>query len=45
MSTAGPLVHAEIVGKIAVKSQLSGMPEVRIVLNDRINFKQANTGL
>jgi AP-1 complex subunit mu len=44
MSTAGPLVHAEIVGKIAVKSQLSGMPEVRIVLNDRINFKQANTG-
>jgi AP-1 complex subunit mu len=42
MSSTGAPLHSEIIGKIAVTSQLSGMPEVKIVLNDRIKFNKQN---
>ena len=34
----------EIIGCIKMKSQLSGMPELRLGLNDRVQFDSGNGG-
>lgn len=40
VNSSGAIVQSEIVGVIKVKCQLSGMPELRLGLNDRILFEQ-----
>jgi len=42
VNSNGTLLRSEIVGAIKMKSYLSGMPELRLVLNDRLLFE--NTG-
>lgn len=37
-SSTGSLLRSEIVGQIKIKSQLSGIPELRLGLNDRVRF-------
>jgi AP-1 complex subunit mu len=39
VNTNGTLLRSEIVGCIKMKSFLSGMPELRLVLNDRLLFE------
>eukprot|EP01103_Thecamoeba_quadrilineata_P015956 TRINITY_DN5198_c0_g1_i1.p1 TRINITY_DN5198_c0_g1~~TRINITY_DN5198_c0_g1_i1.p1 ORF type:complete len:424 (+),score=71.62 TRINITY_DN5198_c0_g1_i1:102-1373(+) len=39
VNTNGTLLRSEIVGCIKMKSYLSGMPELRLVLNDRLLFE------
>jgi len=39
VNTNGTLLRSEIVGAIKMKSFLSGMPELRLVLNDRLLFE------
>eukprot|EP01101_Sappina_pedata_P002928 TRINITY_DN1313_c0_g1_i2.p1 TRINITY_DN1313_c0_g1~~TRINITY_DN1313_c0_g1_i2.p1 ORF type:complete len:450 (+),score=165.94 TRINITY_DN1313_c0_g1_i2:155-1504(+) len=39
VNSNGTLLRSEIVGSIKMKSQLSGMPELRLVLNDRLLFE------
>mmetsp|Transcript_20670 Transcript_20670/g.30929 ORF Transcript_20670/g.30929 Transcript_20670/m.30929 type:complete len:423 (-) Transcript_20670:53-1321(-) len=36
ISPHGRMIHSEIVGKIVMKSRLSGMPELKLGLNDRV---------
>ncbi len=40
MSPTGAQLSAEIVGKVSVNARLSGMPEVKVVLNDHIKFNK-----
>eukprot|EP01095_Lingulamoeba_sp_RSL-Kostka_P003221 TRINITY_DN1416_c0_g1_i1.p1 TRINITY_DN1416_c0_g1~~TRINITY_DN1416_c0_g1_i1.p1 ORF type:complete len:423 (-),score=129.58 TRINITY_DN1416_c0_g1_i1:166-1434(-) len=42
VNTNGTVLRSEIVGAIKMKSHLSGMPELRLGLNDRVQFE--NTG-
>jgi len=42
VASNGTLLRSEIVGSVKVKSLLSGMPELRLGLNDRVQFE--NTG-
>jgi len=44
VNTNGNVLHSEIIGCIKMKSQLSGMPELRLGLNDRVQFDSANGG-
>ena len=39
VSTNGNVLHSEIVGAIKMKTKLSGMPELRLGLNDRVQFE------
>mmetsp|Transcript_16441 Transcript_16441/g.24546 ORF Transcript_16441/g.24546 Transcript_16441/m.24546 type:complete len:445 (+) Transcript_16441:45-1379(+) len=39
VNTTGRLLRSEIVGSIQMKSYLSGMPELRLGLNDRVMFE------
>lgn len=44
-SPAGQVLRSEIIGKVVMKSYLSGMPELRLGLNDRVIFDHlSNTG-
>jgi AP-1 complex subunit mu len=38
VASNGTLLRSEIVGQILIKSKLSGMPELRLGLNDRVQF-------
>lgn len=40
VSATGTLLRSEIVGQINIKSALSGMPELRLGLNDRVQFDE-----
>jgi len=40
----GNVLHSEIVGCIKMKTKLSGMPELRLGLNDRVQFESAGRG-
>lgn len=40
VNASGAIVQSEIVGVIKVKCKLSGMPELRLGLNDRVLFEQ-----
>lgn len=42
MSKTGQVLQSEIVGAIKMKVKLSGMPELRLGLNDKVLFQ--NTG-
>ncbi|GBG34652.1 AP-1 complex subunit mu-1 [Hondaea fermentalgiana] len=39
VSASGQVLHSEILGKIKMKSFLSGMPELKLGLNDKLMFK------
>ena len=39
VSTNGNVLHSEIVGCVKMKTKLSGMPELRLGLNDRVQFE------
>ena len=39
VSTSGSVLHSEIVGAIKMKSFLSGMPELKLGLNDKVLFQ------
>jgi AP-1 complex subunit mu len=39
VSTSGTVLHSEILGSIQMKSFLSGMPELKLGLNDKLMFK------
>ena len=41
----GKAIHSEIIGRIKVKSQLSGMPELKLGLNDKVLFEAMNKDL
>jgi len=41
----GNVLHSEIVGAINMKTKLSGMPELRLGLNDRVQFGGAGAGV
>jgi len=41
VNSNGTLLRSEIVGSIKMKTYLSGMPELRLVLNDRLMFEGA----
>mmetsp|Transcript_22555 Transcript_22555/g.35942 ORF Transcript_22555/g.35942 Transcript_22555/m.35942 type:complete len:425 (+) Transcript_22555:111-1385(+) len=41
VSATGQVVHSEILGAIKMKSFLSGMPELKLGLNDKLMFKAA----
>jgi len=41
VNTNGTLLRSEIVGTIKMKCQLSGMPDLRLGLNDRVQFDRA----
>lgn len=44
-SSSGQVLRSEIVGKVVMKSYLSGMPELRLGLNDRVIFESlSNSG-
>ena len=44
-SPSGQVLRSEILGKVRMKSYLSGMPELRLGLNDRVIFDQlSNSG-
>ena len=40
----GNVLHSEIVGAIKMNTKLSGMPELRLGLNDRVQFDSAGRG-
>ena len=42
MSKSGQVLQSEIVGAVKMRVRLSGMPELRLGLNDKILFE--NTG-
>lgn len=44
VSSNGTPLRSEIVGQIRINSQLSGMPELRLGLNDRVKFDVGNRG-
>jgi AP-1 complex subunit mu len=39
VSSNGTVLHSEIVGAIRMKSFLSGMPELKLGLNDKLMFE------
>jgi hypothetical protein len=41
VNTNGNVLHSEIVGCIKMKTRLSGMPELRLGLNDRVQFESS----
>jgi len=43
VSATGTVLRSEVNGRIQIKAQLSGMPELRLGLNDRIDFSQSGT--
>lgn len=44
VNSNGHIVHSEIVGTIKVRCYLSGMPELRLGLNERVLFDRAENG-
>jgi AP-1 complex subunit mu len=36
----GSVVHSEIMGRVQMKCNLSGMPELKLGLNDKVLFEQ-----
>jgi len=42
VASSGTLLRSEIVGRIALNVKLSGMPELRLGLNDRVRFAQSS---
>jgi len=45
VNSNGNVLHSEIVGAIKMKTKLSGMPELRLGLNDRVQFQSAGRGV
>lgn len=43
VSASGSVVRSEVVGSIRLKVFLSGMPELRLGLNDRVLFERLST--
>lgn len=41
VNSQGHVIHHEIVGAVKIRSMLSGMPELRLGLNDKVLFDQA----
>merc|ERR1719421_437905 len=39
VSSSGTVLHSEILGSIQMKSYLSGMPELKLGLNDKLMFE------
>eukprot|EP00727_Mastigamoeba_balamuthi_P007194 m51a1_g3095 Adaptor protein complex 1 (AP-1), mu subunit A (449) ;mRNA; f:100678-102560 len=44
VSSAGQVLRSEIVGSIKMKCQLSGMPELRLGLNDKVQLDRSAAG-
>jgi len=44
VASNGTLLRSEIVGNVKMRSYLSGMPELRLGLNDRVQFESAGHG-
>ena len=44
VSSTGQILRSEITGKVMMKSLLSGMPECKFGLNDKLSMDQENTG-
>lgn len=44
VSSSGTLLRSEILGKLVMKSYLSGMPNLKLGLNDRLQFEASNQG-
>ena len=40
VASDGTVLHSEIIGAVKMKSYLSGMPELKLGLNDKIMFEQ-----
>lgn len=45
VASNGTLLRSEIVGSVKMKSFLSGMPELRLGLNDRVQFESTGRGI
>lgn len=43
ISSTGSLLRCEILGKLVMKSYLSGMPNLKLGLNDRLQFESSNS--
>lgn len=44
MSSTGTVLRSEILGSLKMKSYLSGMPELKLGLNDKLQFETAGKG-
>lgn len=44
VSGTGTLVRSEVIGKLIMKSYLSGMPNLKLGLNDRLQFEASSNG-
>lgn len=44
INTSGNVLRSEVVGSVHCKSMLSGMPEIRLGLNDRVQFNRPEDG-
>lgn len=44
VGTSGKILHSEIVGNVKVRSFLSGMPELKLGLNEKVIFKNVGVG-
>lgn len=44
VASNGTVLRSEIVGAIKIRSYLSGMPELRLGLNDRVQFENTGRG-
>lgn len=40
LSSRGTVLKADVLGRVAVKAQLSGMPECRFGVNDRLLMRE-----
>ncbi len=43
MSKSGQVLLSEIVGSVKMKVKLTGMPELRLGLNDKVLFEQTGS--
>jgi len=44
LSNRGTVLKADVIGRVAVKAQLSGMPECKFGVNDKLLMRNTNTG-
>lgn len=45
VNSQGNVIHSEVAGAIKVRCLLSGMPELRLGLNDKILFENTGKGI
>jgi len=43
-SNRGTVLRSDVIGQVIMKAQLSGMPECKLGINDKLVIKQAKDG-